>query len=232
MSWVGELRRDMREMRIARGDSQSSLAEKLSCTQQALSRFESKGIVFRGESFKRLVEEIESYRSHTPISGHAARLDSECPHCDLQIPGPRSGMAFCGKCGMRIGLTCSKCGMAWDMSHNFCGKCANPLVVGYTFTELDEHMMSESSTGVFVLDSQFKVAYVNKAIERFFGIARTSMLGKDKRTLIEERIHHVFEDPDTFMEKVLRTYRDNTYVENFVCKIKADDRRRARVLEH
>ena len=86
--------------------------------------------------------------------------------------------------------------------------------------------------GVFILDSEFKVVRVNSAIEQFFGIPRQDMIGRDKRTLIRERIHHIFHRPDACQQRVVATYDNNTYIEKFIAHVLQDGERQDRWLEH
>lgn len=86
--------------------------------------------------------------------------------------------------------------------------------------------------GVFVLDAEFRVAEVNKALSEFFGLPREDMLGLDKRRLIREKISGIFENGDNFRSRVFATYDDNTYIERFVCHVLAGDNREERWLQH
>ena len=86
--------------------------------------------------------------------------------------------------------------------------------------------------GIFVLDSNFDIAWLNATAERYFGLDREQVLGRDKRQLIEERITSVVDDSERFAETVLQTYDDNTYVEEFECRVMASDNREGRWLEH
>ncbi|MFP9191530.1 ATP-binding protein [Natrialbaceae archaeon A-CW1-1] len=93
-------------------------------------------------------------------------------------------------------------------------------------------VIDEADIGVFVLDETFDVVWINETIEDYFGLDRTAVIGRDKRTLIQETIRNQFTDSDTFSETVLATYDDNTYVEQFESQITAADDREARWLEH
>lgn len=89
-----------------------------------------------------------------------------------------------------------------------------------------------TKVGIFVLDRSFRVVWINRAIEELFGIQREQVIGKDKRKLIEETIKHIFEDPEEFASKVLATYQQNDYVENFICHILEGPGRKERWVEH
>ena len=93
-------------------------------------------------------------------------------------------------------------------------------------------ILDSSAVGLIILDSDFRVVWVNQALERCFGLRRDEIVGEDKRQLIRDRIKGIFEDPTNFAEKVLATYDDNTYIEHFECHVLPDDERQERWLEH
>ncbi|MCU4742513.1 PAS domain S-box protein [Natronoglomus mannanivorans] len=95
-------------------------------------------------------------------------------------------------------------------------------------------VLEEADVGVFVLDNEFDVSWINEATERYFGLDRAAVLGRDKRALIDETIRNAVADPETFEETVVATYEDNSYVERFECHVTPDldDGREERWLEH
>jgi len=101
-----------------------------------------------------------------------------------------------------------------------------------SYRSLTDDVLDTSSVGIFILDSDFRVVWLNQALERFFGLRREEIIGKDKRQLIRERIKDIFEDPVSFAEKVFATYDDNTYIEHFECHIVPDSEREELWLEH
>lgn len=100
------------------------------------------------------------------------------------------------------------------------------------YRSLTNDVLDSSEVGMFILDRAFRVVWVNRALERFLGLRRDNIIGKDKRQLIRERIKSIFEEPEAFAEKVLATYDDNTYIEKFECHVLADKERKERWLEH
>ncbi|ELY92161.1 PAS/PAC sensor signal transduction histidine kinase [Natrialba hulunbeirensis JCM 10989] len=93
-------------------------------------------------------------------------------------------------------------------------------------------VIDEADVGVFVLDDQFDIVWVNETIEEYFGLNRADIIGHDKEALIRERIGNRLANPETFTETVLATYDDNTYVEQFECQLTAGPDREERWLEH
>ncbi|EMA39145.1 PAS sensor protein [Halobiforma nitratireducens JCM 10879] len=93
-------------------------------------------------------------------------------------------------------------------------------------------VLNEAEVGVFVLDEEFEVAWIDETAERYFGLDREEVIGRDKRDLIRETIQERVADGDRFADTVLATYDDNNYVEHFECRITAGDDREERWLEH
>ena len=100
------------------------------------------------------------------------------------------------------------------------------------YRSLINDVLDSSAVGIFILDADFKVVWINRSMERYFGLERGSAVGRDKRGLIRERIETIFEDPDSFVETVFATYDDNTYLESFECHVLPGPGRDERWLEH
>jgi PAS domain S-box-containing protein len=97
---------------------------------------------------------------------------------------------------------------------------------------LADDALRTSVVGILLLDADFRVVWVNHALETYFGLCRDAVIGRDKAALIRERIRHTFEDPEEFERRVLATYADNTYIEHFECHVLPADGREERWLEH
>ncbi len=100
------------------------------------------------------------------------------------------------------------------------------------YRSLIHDVLDFSNVGVFILDHNFEIAWINKTLESYFGISRGEVIGLNKRTLIENEIKNIFEFPDKFSDKILATYSNNTYVEHFECHILENDVCCERWLEH
>lgn len=100
------------------------------------------------------------------------------------------------------------------------------------YRSLAEDALGTSEVGTFILDADFRVAWANQAIERFFGLDRGEAAGADKRRLVRERVAPLIEDGARFAEQVLRTYDDNSAVAEFECRVRPGDDRPARWLAH
>ena len=95
-----------------------------------------------------------------------------------------------------------------------------------------ESVLDSLRIAIFLLNSDFEVLWINKCTEKFFGLKRRDVLGKNKKKLVSEYISTLFEHGNEFKKRVLATYEDNTYVENFQCHILPREGIRERWLEH
>lgn len=93
-------------------------------------------------------------------------------------------------------------------------------------------LFENSTVGIFLLDVDFKIVWINRAIERYFGTDREEVIGFDLRTSIRDMVHGIFENPLHFEQRVLATYADNSYIEHFRCHVLPGEGREERWLEH
>lgn len=97
---------------------------------------------------------------------------------------------------------------------------------------VEDVLDSTADVAAFVLDGDYRVAWVNAAAERYFGIDRADVVGADKRLVVETHIKDRMADPEGFAETVLGTYDDDAGVEEFECHVLPGDGREERYLEH
>ena len=100
------------------------------------------------------------------------------------------------------------------------------------YRSLIDDVLDTSDVGIFIIDPEFKVVWINHSTEKYFGLIREDVIGKDKRQLIHNRIKDIFEDPETFKQKVFATYDNNTYIETFECHVLPGEERKEYWLEH
>ena len=60
------------------------------------------------------------------------------------------------------------------------------------YRSLLDDVLDSSEVGIFILAADFKVVWINQALERYFGLDRGQIVGKDKRKLIRENIKGIF----------------------------------------
>ncbi len=86
--------------------------------------------------------------------------------------------------------------------------------------------------GIFVLDADFSVVWVNQAAERYFDLRREEILGKDKRELIRGRMRSILSEPEVVADRMLTAYENDTYVDGFECHVLPGGQREERWLEY
>ena len=100
------------------------------------------------------------------------------------------------------------------------------------YRSLNDDVLDSSEVGTCIIDASMRVVWVNRALERFMGIPRDSIIGADIREVARKRVHKLVEDGDKVVERLLNTYEDNSFMERFECHILPEGRRRERWLEH
>lgn len=100
------------------------------------------------------------------------------------------------------------------------------------FRTVVDDVLDNSMVGIFILDDEFKIVWVNKTLEKYFGLNGEKIIGQDKRQTIRDKIESIFEDPKGFVEKVFATYDNNTYIEAFECHVMPAGERKERWLLH
>ncbi len=100
------------------------------------------------------------------------------------------------------------------------------------YRSLINDVLDTSNVGIFLLDTEFRIIWINKSMESFFGLKRNEVVGSDKRALIRDKIHHFIQDGEHFKKRLLKTYDENTCIEHFVCHVLPDSNRKERWLEH
>jgi PAS domain S-box-containing protein len=100
------------------------------------------------------------------------------------------------------------------------------------FLEGADDLLMNSAVGIFLLDVDFKVVWISRAMESYLGIDRAHVIGHDKRKLVRGLIRNHLADPLHFEERVLAAYENNTYIKNFRCHVLPAEGREERWLEH
>jgi PAS domain S-box-containing protein len=94
-------------------------------------------------------------------------------------------------------------------------------------------VLDAANIGVFVLDDELRIQWIDETIEEYFDLDRASVIGRDKREVLEQDIRETVADAESFSEAVLSTYDDSSHGERFECRVlTAEDDRDDRWLEH
>jgi signal transduction histidine kinase len=96
---------------------------------------------------------------------------------------------------------------------------------------LSDDLLNSLQVGIWICGSDRRVLRINATLERYFGFRQEEVVGKDERQLLEDRIQHIFEDPDDFTAHVLTTDPTDTYIGPFECHVLAAGEREERWLE-
>jgi PAS domain S-box-containing protein len=100
------------------------------------------------------------------------------------------------------------------------------------YCSLTNDVLDNSAVGILILDAEFRIVWINTALESFFGWDREDVVGEDKRQLLRNRMEPLFASPEEFISKVLATYENNTEVANFECHVLQSENCTERWLEH
>ncbi|MBX3062439.1 MAG: response regulator [Anaerolineae bacterium] len=93
-------------------------------------------------------------------------------------------------------------------------------------------VFNSSTVGVVILDSMFKVVWVNDALLTYFGLRREDVVGHDKRVLVMEKLKCLFQDADTYEKNLLDSYEAHSYSTRFECLVLPKDGVAERWLEY
>lgn len=100
------------------------------------------------------------------------------------------------------------------------------------YRTLIDDVLETIDVGVWILDEEFTVVWANSAVADYFGVDRDTLIGADKRQVITEEISEKLENGERFEEKVLATYDNNTYTQQFECQVTSTEEREKRWLTH
>ncbi|NLF23292.1 MAG: PAS domain S-box protein [Lentisphaerae bacterium] len=100
------------------------------------------------------------------------------------------------------------------------------------FRSLTDDVLDNTEAAVCVLDASCRVVWLNRAMERYFGLDRDRAIGQDNRLLIAGHTAKAVEDPEAFARRLLASYADNTSAEMFECHVLPHGDRADRWLQH
>jgi PAS domain S-box-containing protein len=93
-------------------------------------------------------------------------------------------------------------------------------------------VLDGSTVGFIILDVDAKVVWVNRALERYFGLAKDSLIGKDYRKVIDRQYKGIVEHSRQLAHRFTATPAGGNPVEPFECHVLPEGPRRERWLEH
>jgi PAS domain S-box-containing protein len=93
-------------------------------------------------------------------------------------------------------------------------------------------VLDGSTVGLIILDADAKVVWVNRALERYFGLTKGSLIGKDYRQVIDWQYKGIVEDPLELAHRLTATSTEGSSAEPIECHVLPGGPRRERWLEH
>jgi PAS domain S-box-containing protein len=109
---------------------------------------------------------------------------------------------------------------------------ANESAVDPGGLALISNLLEGSPSGVFVLDADLRVVWVNSAMLEMLGVERATVLGRDKREMVTEFIPSIVENGEEVAERMLATYERAPEHAGFECHLLAGEKRTERWLAH
>ena len=100
------------------------------------------------------------------------------------------------------------------------------------YIEFIKDIYEDSKIGIFILDSNFNVVWINQAIENYFGIKREEVAGINRRKLIKKGVQYISVPPNSFTMKTCTEEINDFPSENLICHILPSNKRRECWLEY
>ncbi|MBN2834049.1 MAG: response regulator [Candidatus Delongbacteria bacterium] len=100
------------------------------------------------------------------------------------------------------------------------------------YASLVNDVLDTTQVGLFILDKNFKVVWMNKAMELYFDVDREQMIDIDIRVLVVEKFKLIMEEPEEFSRIILKSYNENSIINDFECHVLPSKNREERWLRH
>lgn len=100
------------------------------------------------------------------------------------------------------------------------------------YIDFIKNIYENSKVGIFVLDPQFKVIWINRAIEKYFGIKREEIVGKDKRRIIKRHIQYTSPNSENYNQRIKTSGINDFSARDIICHILPSDKRKEYWLEY
>lgn len=87
------------------------------------------------------------------------------------------------------------------------------------YRSLTDDVLDGSAVGLFILDSDFQIVWLNQAMESFFGLRRENVVGMGLREVMSRYLPGRMEDARTFIDRVTASHAAGTHLERYECRI-------------
>jgi PAS domain S-box-containing protein len=186
-----------------------------------------------GEHVSLVLADHDVDRIEREIANQLDAEDGDIPHFELGVETADGGSV---PCELRInplledGRFQGTIGVARDISEE--KQRLETLEVAQASYRSITNVLDEAEIGVFVLDERLEIAWADETIQRYFGLDRDDLIGRDKGQVLTETVAERVVEPENFTERVLASSDDTSDVERFECRVEAGVDREERWLEH
>lgn len=97
---------------------------------------------------------------------------------------------------------------------------------------ITDDALEHSRVGIVVLDSNFKITWVNRTFVRYLDVTRDALVQKDMREVLEQVLLPKLLGPVNFVESVLISYDEDTFIEDQELELRRDPDGGSRWLEY
>jgi PAS domain S-box-containing protein len=177
-------------------------------------------VLFTDDGIERLESEIERQRDSldpSPVELSVQTAHGEPLECTVRVSVMTTDSEFRGSLGVVQPTDATQ-----PSSHEPLPASKNVL----------RSLVEESEVPAFLLDAEYNVVWADEALGRYFGVDPSELVGRNKRRAIEDDLKHVVEHPDQFENRLLATYNDNSFIEEFPVHVTAAEDREEHWLVH
>ena len=107
-----------------------------------------------------------------------------------------------------------------------------PTVPDANYGAVIGEILDGSTVGLIILDADAKVVWANRALERYFGVTKGSLIGKDYRQIIDRQYKDIVEDFRELAHRLTAISTEGSPGEPFECHVLPGGPRCERWLEH
>ena len=109
---------------------------------------------------------------------------------------------------------------------------SEPTAPGPNYSAVIGEVLDGSAVGLIILDVDAQVVWVNRALERYFGLTKGSLIGKDYRRVIDRQCTGIVENSQQLVHRFTATSAEGNPEEPFEVHVLPGGPRRERWLEH
>ncbi|MFP4344521.1 MAG: PAS domain-containing protein [Anaerolineales bacterium] len=93
-------------------------------------------------------------------------------------------------------------------------------------------VLDHAAVGIFLLEADRRIIWMNSTLERYLGLPREKVVGKDKREVIEAYLRGILEDPLSYLTASRAAYEASFPIEGLECHVLPGEGREERWLEY